>query len=148
MASLFTDSEKTEIRSLFEDLHDTFKQDIYVFIEEALQEESDSDYNPLYERRKDQSLGVGQKILTKHTIQARVHYFKKSEDAILDNIGLPSSANVIRLKVDESGLNLLNKSSFIQVDGNKCQLISNPESVGPFVSSGALYYKVYVKVDT
>ncbi len=148
MASLFTDSEKTEIRSLFEDLHDTFKQDIYVFIEEALEEENNSDYNPLYERRKDQSLGSGQKVLTKHTIQARVHYFKKSENNELDNIGLPSSANVIRLKVDQEGLNLLNKSSFVKIDENKCQVISNPESVGPFVSSGALYYKVYVKVDT
>lgn len=149
MPSLFTDGEKTQIRGIFEDLHDTFKQDVHVYIDEVISDSgSSTDYNPLYERYKDQSLSVGQKVLTKYTIEARVHYFKKSEDHIIDNIGLPSSANVIRLKVDEAGLILLNKSSFVEVDGNKCQLISNPESIGPFVSMGALYYKVYLKVDT
>lgn len=145
MPSLFTNEDKDGIRSVFNDLHDTFKQDIDVYIEEKQGIETSSSYNPLYGRSKDQSLGVGDKVLTKYTIQARVHYFKKSEEAILDDVGLPSSANVIRLKVDKDGLNLLNRSSFVDVDGNKCQVISNPEMIGPF---GPLYYKVYLKVDT
>jgi len=145
MSSLLTSSQKTEIRDVFNDLHDTFKQDIYVFVEEARSIDTSSSYNPLYGRTKDQALGVSNKVLTKYTISARVHYFKKSEEHVLDNIGLPSSANVIRLKVDLAGSNLLKKSSFVEVDGNKCQVISNPESVGPF---GPLYYKIYLKVDT
>lgn len=145
MASLLTSGEKSEIRDIFDDLHDTFKQDIYVYVEEASSVNPSNTYNPLYGRAKDQSLGVSDKILQKYTISARVHYFKKSEEHVLDNIGLPSSANVIRLKVDLAGSDLLKKSSFVEVDGNKCQVISNPEMIGPF---GPLYYKIYLKVDT
>lgn len=145
MASLLSSGEKSEIRGIFDSLHDTFKQDIYVYINEVQSVSSSSDYHSLYDRDKDQSLGVGSKILTKYIISARVHYFKKSEEAVLDDTGLPSSANVIRLKVDRDGVDKLNRCTFVDVDGNKCSVISNPESVGPF---GPLYYKVYLKVDT
>jgi len=145
MASILSSGEKSQIRAIFDDMHDTFKQDIDVYINEAQSVNIDSSYNPVYGRTLNESQGVGDKILTKHTIQARVNYFKKSEEAVLDDTGLPSSANVIRLKIDEAGKNLLNRCSFVDVDGNKCSVISNPEMIGPF---GPQFYKVYLKVDT
>ena len=145
MSSLFTSGEKSQIRAIFDDMHDTFKQDIDVYINEAQSVNLSSSYNPVYGRTLNQAQGVGDKVLTKHTISARVHYFKKSEEAVLDDTGLPSSANVIRLKVDRDGLDKLNKCSFVDVDGNKCSVISNPEMIGPF---GPKFYKVYLKVDT
>lgn len=145
MSSILSSGEKSQIRAIFDDMHDTFKQDIDVYINEVQTIETDSSYNPVYGRTLNESQGVGSKILTKYTIQARVHYFKKSEEAVLDDTGLPSSANVIRLKVDRDGLNKLNRCSFVDVDGNKCSVISNPEMIGPF---GPQFYKVYLKVDT
>jgi hypothetical protein len=145
MSSLLSSGEKTQIRAIFDDMHDTFKQDIDVYINETQSVNLSSSYNPVYGRALDQAKGVGDKILTKHTISARVHYFKKSEEAVLDDTGLPSSANVIRLKVDRDGLDKLNKCSFVDVDGNKCSVISNPEMIGPF---GPQFYKVYLKIDT
>ena len=148
MSSFFTDSQKVGVRSLFESLHETFSSDVNVYIEESVSTGVSTDYNSIYRRYKDESKGASDKVLTKYTIQARVHFFKKSEEAVLDNIGLPSSANVVRLKVDQEGLNLLNKSSFVEINGNKCQLISNPEGIGPFFDRESLYYKVFLRVDT
>lgn len=145
MAALFTDSEKGEIISLFGDLHDTFKQDVYIYIKEVISIGSNTNYNSVYGRAKDQSKPISSKELTKYTISARVNYFKKGEEDVLDDTGLPSSENVIRLKVDSDGLDLLKRCAFVDIDGNKCSVISDPESVGPFSPN---YYKVYLKVDT
>lgn len=145
MGSFFTDAQKANISSLFDDLHDTFEKDVYVFIEEATSLISSVNYNSTYGRSLNQSKGVSDKVLTKYTISARVHYFKKGEEDVMDDTGLPSSENVIRLKVDKAGLEKLKIATFIEVDGVKCSIVSDPEGIGPFDIN---YYKVYVKRDS
>lgn len=144
MASLFSNNEKNEITSWLDDVHDTFVRDVYAFVEEKQTADVDTNYNPLYKRYKDESKGVTDKILTKYTISARVHYYKKGEEDVLDDTGLPSSENVIRLKVDNAGKEKLKIASFVEVDGNKCSIVSDPEGIGPFQNN---YYKVYVKIE-
>lgn len=143
-SSLFNDDEKASIQDCIANVHETFKQEVYVFIEEAQEVELDTSYNPLYERTKNQSKGVSDKKLQKYTIQARVNYFKKGEEDVLDDTGLPSSENVIRLKVDNDANEKLKNAAFVEVDGNKCSVISDPEGVGPFSPQ---YYKVYLRID-
>lgn len=145
MSSLFTAAQKIEINGIFDSIHDTFQKDIHVYTNEATSLPSNLNYNPIYGRTKDQSKSVGDKVLTKTTISARVQYFKKSEDAVLDDTGLTSSANVVRVKVDAAGKNLLARSISVDIDGNKCSVISDPEVVGPFATD---YYKIYLKFDT
>jgi hypothetical protein len=58
MASFFSDAEKLSIDGLFNDLHDTFKTIIYVFVEEASSVLSDTDYNPLYNKTRNRSKGL------------------------------------------------------------------------------------------
>lgn len=145
MASLFSSDEKNEIRGWLDDVHDTFIENIYVFIEEAQSAEIDTNYNPLYKRYKDESKGVTDKILTKYTISARIQYFKKGEEDVLDDTGLPSSENVVRLKVDNDAKEKLKIASFVEVHGNRYSVTSDPEAIGPFQPN---YYKLYIKLDS
>ena len=125
MASLFTDDEKNAFANCLADVHDTFKQDVYVFIEEASSVGVDTNYNPLYGRYKDQARVVTDKVLTKHTIEARVKYFKKGEEDLRLDIGLPSTENVIRLKVTSDGKEKLKNAVHVEVDGNSSATFKN-----------------------
>lgn len=145
MPSLFSSLEKQKIASVLDDLHDTFKQDVHVWIKEVESLGLNENYNPVYGRYKDQSIGVSDKVLTKYTIKARVHYFKKGEEDIADDTGLPTSENVVRLKVDADGSKKLKLCSFAEIDGVKHSVVSDPEGIGPF---GPKYFKVYLKRDT
>ena len=47
MASIFSDSEKSAIESLLDDVHDTFKNNIFVYVEEitTVADNNDTDLN-------------------------------------------------------------------------------------------------------
>jgi len=143
-SSIFSSTEKDELAEIIANVHETFKQNVFVFIEESSSVGINTDYNPLYGRYKDQAKAVTDKVLTKYTIEARVMYSKNGEEERLD-IGLPSTENVIRLKVDNAGKEKLKNASFVEVDGDKYSVISDPESIGPFSER---YYKVYLKLDS
>ena len=55
MASLLTDSEKTDLQSALSDVHDTFARNIYVYVEEASSVPAELNFNPLYGRNKNTS---------------------------------------------------------------------------------------------
>jgi len=144
-SSIFTDTEKAAIADLLDNVHETFKKNIYVFVEEATSVGLDTNYNPLYNRYKDQSKAVTDKVLKKYTYEARVKYFKKSDEQVLNDTGLPSSENVIRIKVNNEAKEKIKIASSIEVDGEKYSVISDPEGIGPFSIE---YYKIYLKLDS
>lgn len=144
-SSLFTDSEKNELDGLLDNVHETFKKDIYAFIRESSAAPIDLNFNPIYSTYKDESKAVTDNVLTKYTISARVKYFKKGEEEVLDDTGLSSSENVIRVKVTDADKEKLLISSHVEVDGERYSVISDSEVVGPF-SSG--YVKLYLRRDT
>ena len=144
-SSFFNAAQKTSIDALFDDMHVTFQKDVYVFIEESTSVGSDVGYNSMYGRTEDSSRSVTDEVLTKYTIQARVRYIRWEEEEVLNDSGLPSSENVVRLKVDLAGYELLKNSTTVEVDGERYSLIADPRIVGPFANN---YYRCYLRRDT
>jgi len=143
MASFFSDEEKSSIESIFDDLHDTFKRDVYVYTEIILEESfSSSDFNANYNRAKD--LSKPRTTVSKTTVSARVHYERWNPDDLLGDTGLPSSENIVRLKVDRSGYELIKNATFVEIDEERYSLISDSQVIDPFTEN---YYRIYLKRD-
>lgn len=143
MSSFFTDDEKDEIESIFDDLHDTFKREVYVY-SEIIEEESFSsnDFNAHYGRAKDQAKPAV--TVKKDTISARVHYERWNPENTLE-INLPSSELIIRLKVDRAGYELIKNSIFVEVDQERYSLVSDSSVIDPFTEN---YYRIYLRRDS
>ena len=145
MASIFNDEEKASIESILSDVHDTFQKDVYVFIEEVTSIDlSDDSFNPLYGRSLNQAKAPEDKVLTKYTVQARVFYYRYNTNEIIEDIGLPSSENIVRLKIDEDAKELIKNASVVEIDESLYSVVADPEAVGPFQNK---YWKVYLKRD-
>ena len=87
MASIFSDSEKSAIESLLDDVHDTFKKNIFVYVEEITSVDfSDTQFNPIYGRSFNQSKTAKDKKLTKHTVEARVFYDSQKDNEFIEDI--------------------------------------------------------------
>jgi hypothetical protein len=142
MASLLTNAQKTEISSVFDDLHDTFSREISIFVEgESVLIGIDDDYNDLYDRRKDSS--GSPPTLEKHTAMARVKYFGEHEKgAPIKSSDAEFSYGDIRLKVNAAAHLLISSAKKIEVDGQLYRLRSGAARTGPFA---AQYYVVYLQ---
>jgi hypothetical protein len=145
MASLFSDNEKNAIESMLNDVHDTFKKSIYVYIEEVTSIDfSDTQFNPIYGRSFNQAKTSKDKKLTKHTVEARVFYDSQKDNEFIEDIGAGSSENIIRIKVNYDAKELIKNASVIEVDDERYSLISDAEAIGPFSNT---YWKIYLKRD-
>ncbi len=145
MASIFNDSEKSAIESILDDVHDTFKKNIFVYVEEVSTVNfSDTQFNPIYGRSFNQAKTVEDKKLTKHTVEARVFYDKQKDNEIIEDIGAGSSENIIRIKVNYEAKELIKNASVIEVDDDTYSTMSDAEAIGPFNNP---YWKIYLKRD-
>jgi len=148
MASLLTDSQKTEIQAALSEVHDTFKRDIFVYIEEQVSTRpSVSSYNPIYGRAKDSARSTSQIELVKHTVEARVRYAVSQDDYLASAKGqfnIKLSQGEVRIKVDLDGYNKVRKSSRIEIDDELFVVDSDSKNVGPFDTQ---FYTVILKRD-
>lgn len=140
MASFFSDDDKDAIESIFDDLHDTYKKKVYAYVDKVSYSAFNTDHNPLYGRNDNEAKGLTTR--TKYTIQARVHYMRWNSDDVDNDTGLPTSENVVRLKVSPADYETLKKSSLIEVDGEDYSMITDDQKVGPFTVN---YSQVYLR---
>ena len=143
MASLFSDDDKNAIEEIFDDVHDTFKRAIYAYVDEASYTSFNSDHNPLYDRNSNEATALPQRV--KYTIQARVYYERWNPDDVDNTTALPTSENIVRLKVTPTDYETLKKAAVIEVDGENYSLISDDEKIGPFTVN---YSQVYLRRNT
>lgn len=141
----YTSEEKAGIETLFDILHNTHQRDVYAWVEEASAVVSDDSYNSLFQRTLDQDYSVTNRVLTKHTVKARVYYPKPNDEERLRDVGLPSSELLVRLKIHAADLNTINNASKIEVDGDLYSTISDSKHIGPFVRN---YIEVWLKRNT
>jgi hypothetical protein len=145
MASFLSTSEKESINSILVDLHDTFKQDVYVYTSNIPDVADDSDYNPLYGRSSDQSFSSDDYELIKETISARVHYMneqKEVNDQLGGQMNLSVSQGIVRLKVDKVGIEKIKTAQKVEVDDVLYLPVSDPKVIGPF---GNQFYMIYLR---
>lgn len=136
MASLLTDSEKSDIMDAFVSLHDTFSRDIKIFKRSSGQVEivTNPNFNPLYGKIKDQKRE--DPSLQEFTKKARIKYAQNqsfingSAADIQSNVSWPLGS--VRLKVDHETFALIKDAQRIEIDGNLCEVVSDAAEIGPF----------------
>ena len=138
-SSLLDDAAKNEINSILDNLHDTFKRNIVVYVRETITVPNTS-YNPLYGRNPSTTTQIK---LTPYTISARIYYPGRMLEQDQDNrLRLPDSQGKVRLKITATDLSLVRKADRIEIDNNSYTLAGDDHVDGPF---GARYYMVYLE---
>ena len=133
MASLINSTEKSDIQSVFRDIHDTFKKEILVFIEESQGLPTDpSTHNPLFGNDGSTSTNVHDKILTKYVISGRFNPIDETKDNRVANSALPLGDGGATIKVDVTGKGLVEKSKHLEIEGSLYTRIGGATPIGPF----------------
>lgn len=141
----YSAEEQIGIETLFDLLHNTHQKDVYAWVEEESSVPSGSSYNALFGRTLDQDYALTNRVLTKHTLKARVYYPKPNDEERLRDIGLPSSELLVRLKIHVADLNTINNASKIEVDGDLYSIVSDSKQIGPFAKN---YIEIWLKRNT
>ena len=144
--NLVPENMRQEVRAALENVHETFSREITIFKRktESFVATTDSTYNALYSRLKNQQGGLSRVSQTK--IKARIDYIDRQERAPI--AGLNAQVNVplpdgsVRLKIDEAGYKILKQSSSVEIDGRLYELMSDSAKTGPF---SVQYFIMYFK---
>jgi|TARA_A200000159_G_scaffold146005_1_gene152019 hypothetical protein len=144
--NLVPENMRQEVRAALENVHETFSREITIFKRktESFVATTDSTYNALYSRLKNQQGGLSKVSQTK--IKARIDYIDRQERAPI--AGLNAQVNVplpdgsVRLKIDEAGYKILKQSSSVEIDGRLYELMSDSAKTGPF---SVQYFIMYFK---
>jgi len=138
MASLLTSAQKTALQSAFNDLHDTFAREIYIYKEAQTTVISTSpNYNAIYKQNNNQSQTVSRKVVVK-TFKARITYDTDRSQSTLTSPEIDSQLKLkmpdgyVRIKVAEDGYNYLKDSKRVEFDGRKFTIESDVRPHGLF----------------
>lgn len=130
---LIPESLKAEIDNVFDDIHDTFKQTVYVYVTQETSLPVSADFNPLFGRGSSTAKSSTDRVEVKHEIQARVFYLGNAEEREPDSsLNIPDSEGKVRLKVKEADMELVYKASKLEVDGVLYRLFGDPKVAGMF----------------
>ncbi len=145
MPSLLSDAEKTSVNAILRDLHDTFAQDIVLYTEIREEIVDDSDYNPLYGRKKNNGQSSSSISFAKETVQARVAYVNDQTDlpdALSNQSNISISKGIVRLKIKEDIFEKIKNAAKIEIDDRLFSLISDAQIAGPF---GSEFFIVFLQ---
>ena len=139
MSSFLSSASKTNIDSVLDRLHDTYKTEIFVYVEKSADRTGELTYNSLYKQSSISRQSSHEKVMEKHSVLARVKYMEnQSEVAFSANI--PNSKGRVRIKVDSVSSELIKTASRIEVDGVFYNVDSDPSVVGMFSSNYFIYF--------
>ena len=145
MASYLSSAQKTAIKDVFNNMHDTFARDITIYQTETNVFVATNDtYNALYKRLKNSTRE--EKTVTSTTAKARILYISKQMEKDLSGlaaqINVPIQEGMVRLKITEATYNLFKKATKIEVDGDLFNIVSNAGGIGQF---DITYYTIYLE---
>ncbi len=145
MGSLISDSDKTAIGNVFNDIHDTFARPVTVFQKKnKIFVATNSTYNALYGRLTKET-GTRQTV-TQTTVQARVLYRQDQKEIDLpctrDQVNVPLGEGVVRVKIDKAGYELFKKATNIEIDGEALRIVTDAGRIGPFAVH---FYTLYLR---
>lgn len=142
--SFLSDSVKTQIKAVFDNVHDTFGRDIIAYKDA---QETISITTAGYNSRYGSPVSVS-KTTVSQTFKARIKYIKSSEELLRDSqinsqlkISLPEG--IVRIKVDAEGFNFIKEAKRIELDGQRYTVLNDsiPKIIGPFDPQ---YYSFYL----
>jgi len=149
MADLFTSSEKSDLESVFDDLHDTFGRSLIAFKDSTKTIIStNADFNYLYNNVKGDATKTIKNVTQYKSIKARILYEDKQRETLYDaeanaQIKVDRPVGTVRLKVDKDGYDYLKDSKRIELDGKVFVFDSD---VRPFGLFSPKYYTFYLRL--
>jgi hypothetical protein len=147
MAGFLSENQKNNIKSIIDQIHDTFSREITVFkIGQRTAIASSPTYNSLYRQQSANSLTTE----VSQTFQARIKYVDMSEELLpnsnaggtkasssgQDKIILPTGT--VKIKVNLEGFNYVKEAKRIELDGRRFSIKSDGKPLGMF---GPQYYE-------
>ena len=145
--SFITDAQKTSIKSIIDDLHETFARNITIYEEgERVLIAASSQYNGVYGNTGGGTSSVSRTIVS-HTVKARIKYMNAKEENFSDgNVDSQLSQEImdgeVRVTVDASGFAILKEAKRCEFEGRKYTIGSKGNPNGIF---GPQYYHFMLK---
>ena len=144
---LISQSQKTTIQNIIDDIHETFARNITVFEEgKKVLISASNEFNGIYGRA-----GDGEKTTTRtvvsHTIKARIKYIDAKEKNLSDG-NIQSQLDIelvegsVRITVDAAGFAILKEAKRCEFEGRKYTIDSKGLPTGIF---GPQYYHFYLQ---
>lgn len=145
MGSLISNSDKVNIGSVFNDMHDTFGRDVVVFQRKnEIFVATNGTYNALYKRLNDQE--TSRVTVTSTTVKARILYRQDQKEIDMPGtraqVNVPLGEGVVRVKIDAAGYDLFKKATNIEIDGSAFRIVTDAGKVGPFTVH---FYTLYLR---
>jgi|TARA_B100000085_G_scaffold274899_1_gene292145 hypothetical protein len=145
--SLISDTQKTKIQEIIDDIHETFARTITVFEEgEKVLISASSTYNGIYGRTE---TGSKSTTVTKvsHSIKARIKYEEITDENLSDGqinsqLGIDYVKGRVRITVDNAGYEILKEAKRVEFEGRKYTINSRGSPTGMF---GPKYYHFYLR---
>lgn len=145
MGSLISDDDKDKIGAVFQDMHDTFAQDVTVFQRKNdIFVATNSTYNALYKRLSNEQ--TTRTTVTQTTVKARVLWRQDQKEIDLPGtraqVNVPLGEGVVRVKVEQAGYELFKKATNIEIDGEALRIVTDAGRIGPFKVH---FYTLYLR---
>jgi hypothetical protein len=147
--SLLSDSEKTALDLVMEDVHETFARTITVFKEASeVVIITDPNFNPLYNTAGQMTSIVNTAVYKQ--FKARIYYNNDigkeywSESSVNTQIKLQTVVGTVRIKIKAEDFDYIKDGRRFDLDGRRFVLNSSFRGHGLFDSQ---YYTLYLKPD-
>jgi hypothetical protein len=145
MAGFLSENQKTNIKSIIDQIHDTFAREITVFkIGQRTVISSSANYNALY---RQQSANT-ETTEVSQTFQARIKYVEMSETLLQDSQSNSSYSSgqdkiilpegTVKIKVNLEGYEYVREAKRVELDGRRFSIKSDGKPLGMF---GPQYYE-------
>jgi len=145
--SLISDSQKTAIKSIIDDIHETFARNITVYKDGVkILIASSQEYNGIYGKTYSGESSTST-TSESHTVKARIKYINANEQSVSDGqinsqFGIEVVDGSVRITVDASGFNILKEAKRCEFEGGKYEIVTKGNPTGIF---GPQYYHFYLK---
>ncbi len=144
--ALISDSQKTKIKGIIDDIHETFARNITVYEEgEKVLISASSEFNGIYGKTSTGSSST-RKVVVSHTVNARIKYINAREQNFADgNVSSQPDIDLVdgsvRITVNADGFDILKEAKRCEFEGRKYTIDSKGNPTGIF---GPQYYHFFL----
>ena len=138
MASLLTAAQKAALQGAFNDLHDTFAREIYVYKEaKSISIATNPSYNAIYHQNAAQSK-IETKQVQSGSFMARITYDTDRAEQNISSPEIDSQLKIkipdgtVRIKLDKTGYQYIKKAKRVDFDGRRFSITSDVRPNGLF----------------
>ena len=146
--SLISDAQKTTIKAIIDDIHETFARTIVVYEdgERVLITTPNSTYNGIYGKIEGGGTSVSRTVVS-HNIKARIKYIDAKDESLADGqinsqLDISLINGSVRITVDGAGYDILREAKRCEFEGRKYEIVSKGQPTGIF---GPQYYHFFLK---